>query len=108
MLGDVALAVNPHDERYQNLIGKIAILPLVGRNLPIIGDEYVDIEFGTGVLKVTPAHDPHDFELGKKHKLPIIKVIDERGFMNEKALRFSGLSREEAREKVVEKLKEEV
>ncbi len=107
MLGDVALAVNPHDERYQNLIGKIAILPLVGRNLPIIGDEYVDIEFGTGVLKVTPAHDPHDFELGKKHKLPIIKVIDERGFMNEKALSFSGLSREEAREKVVEKLKEE-
>ncbi|MBP9015256.1 MAG: valine--tRNA ligase [Candidatus Atribacteria bacterium] len=107
MLGDVALAVNPHDERYQNLIGKVAILPLVGRNLPIIGDEYVDIEFGTGVLKVTPAHDPHDFELGKKHKLPIIKVIDERGFMNEKALSFSGLSREEAREKVVEKLKEE-
>lgn len=107
MLGDVALAVNPHDERYKDLVGKIAILPLTGRELPIIADEYVDIDFGTGVLKVTPAHDPHDFELGRKHGLPLVKVIDEQGFMSEEALNFSGLSREEARERVVEKLKEE-
>ncbi len=106
MLGDVALAVNPRDERYQDLVGKVAILPLVGRELPIIADEYVDVDFGTGVLKVTPAHDPYDFELGRKHGLPLVKVIDERGFMSEEALQFSGLSREEARERVVEKLKE--
>jgi len=104
MLGDVALAVHPQDERYQNLIGKVVLLPLVGRELPIIADEYVDPQFGTGVLKVTPAHDPNDFELGKKHQLPLIKVIDSKGKMNQEAGVFAGLSREEAREKIIQEL----
>ena len=107
MLGDVALAVNPRDERYRAFVGQTVILPLMGREIPIIADEYVDMAFGTGVLKVTPAHDPHDFELGEKHGLPLVQVIDARGFMTEKAGRFAGLSREVAREMVVEALQAE-
>lgn len=107
MLGDVALAVNPNDERYRNFIGQRVVLPLMGREIPVIADEYVDVDFGTGVLKVTPAHDPHDFELGEKHGLPLVRVIDARGVMTEDAGRFAGLPREMARQKVVEALQEE-
>ncbi len=106
MLGDVALAVHPRDQRYRHLVGKIFVLPLVGREIPLIADDYVDMEFGTGVLKVTPAHDPRDFELGAKHKLPLVKVIDAKGMMTESAKEFAGLLRETAREKVVAALEE--
>jgi valyl-tRNA synthetase len=92
MLGDTAVAVNPEDDRYKHLIGKKVILPLVGRVIPIIGDEAVDPSFGTGALKVTPAHDADDFEIGKKHNLDFISVIDEKGFMNENAGKYKGLS----------------
>lgn len=77
MLGDTAIAVNPKDERYQKLIGKTVILPLVNREIPIVGDDYVDMEFGTGVDKITPAHDPNDYEVGRRHDLPILKVMNE-------------------------------
>ncbi|MGQ9472449.1 MAG: valine--tRNA ligase [Candidatus Caldatribacteriaceae bacterium] len=104
ILGDVALAVNPKDERYSDLVDKKVIVPFVHREIPVIADEYVDMTFGTGVLKVTPAHDPHDFELGMKHKLPLVRVIDARGFMTEEAGPFAGLAREVARQKVIETL----
>jgi valyl-tRNA synthetase len=105
MLADVALAVNPNDSRYFHLIGETAILPIVGRTLPIIADEYVDPEFGTGALKITPGHDPNDFEIGRKHELPEISVIGEDGRMNEAAgERFAGLTAMEAREAVVREL----
>ncbi len=107
MLGDTAIAVNPNDERYKHLIGKTAILPIVGRELPIIGDIYVDTEFGTGALKVTPAHDPNDFELGKKHNLEEIDIFDDSGFINENGGKFRGIDRFEARKKLVKELKEE-
>ncbi|MGA1861398.1 valine--tRNA ligase [Deferribacter thermophilus] len=105
MLGDTAVAVNPNDERYKHLIGKYAILPILNRRLPIIADEYVDMEFGTGALKVTPAHDPNDFELGKKYNLEEINVMDESGIINENGGKFKGLDRFEARKKIVEELK---
>jgi len=85
MLGDTAVAVNPDDERYQHLIGKTVILPLVNREIPIIADSYVDSEFGTGVVKITPAHDPNDFEVGLRHDLPQIRVLDDDGTMNSEA-----------------------
>ncbi len=107
MLGDVALAVHPEDPRYQEMLGKKVRLPLLGREIPVIADPYVDREFGTGVLKVTPGHDPHDFEIGRRHHLPVIQVIDSRGFMTGEAGPFAGLSREEARKKVLEALKRE-
>ncbi len=106
MLGDTAVAVNPADERYGSLIGKRLKLPLTSRIIPIIGDEYVDMEFGTGCLKVTPGHDPNDFELGRKHGLELIKVIDEDGCMTPEAGdRYRGMDRFECRKKVVEDLK---
>jgi len=105
MLGDTAVAVNPNDERYKHLIGKYAILPILNRRLPIIADEYVDMEFGTGALKVTPAHDSNDFELGKKYNLEEINVMDESGIINENGGKFKGLDRFEARKKIVEELK---
>ena len=107
MLGDTALAVNPHDERYRDVIGKVAILPLLGRELPIIADEYVDMEFGTGVLKVTPAHDPNDFAIGRKHHLEVINVFTEDARVNEHGGPYEGLSREEARARVVADLEVE-
>ncbi len=107
MLGDTAVAVNPEDERYKDLIGKKVILPLVGREIPIIADPYVDMEFGTGVLKITPAHDFNDFEIGKKHGLPAIKVIDEDGRITEEGGIYKGLDRFEARKRIVKDLKEE-
>jgi len=106
MLGDTAVAVNPNDDRYKHLIGKTVILPLVDREIPIIGDEYVDMEFGTGCLKVTPAHDPNDFLLGIKHKLDNISVMDENAAINENGGEFKGMDRFEARKAVVVKLAE--
>src|SRR4051794_23816979 len=108
MLADTAIAVNPSDERYTRLIGEAAILPLVGRRLPIIADEYVDPEFGTGALKITPGHDPNDFEIGRKHGLDEITVIGEDGRMTAAAgKRFAGLTVDEAREAVVAALRED-
>lgn len=105
MLADTAIAVNPGDERYRDLIGRTAILPLVGRRLPVIGDEYVKTDFGTGALKITPGHDPNDFEIGRSHGLSEITVIGEDGRMTEDAgPRFAGLTVDEARERVVEAL----
>jgi valyl-tRNA synthetase len=106
MLGDTAIAVNPEDERYTELIGRMAILPLVNREIPIIADEYVDKEFGTGAVKITPAHDPNDFEVGLRHDLQQIKVLDDGGCMNEAAGTYAGMDRYEARKKMVEDLKE--
>ncbi|GAB6038081.1 valine--tRNA ligase [Fundidesulfovibrio butyratiphilus] len=102
MLGDTAVAVHPEDERYAGLVGKSVTLPLAGRTIPIIADAYVDREFGTGCLKVTPAHDMNDFELGRRHNLPVMKVMDGQGLMNELAgPAYQGLTREECRKKVV-------
>lgn len=106
MLGDTALAVNPNDKRYKKFVNKKAILPIVERILPVIPDEYVDESFGTGVLKVTPAHDPYDFEIGKRHHLPQVKVLDEMGIMNENAGIYKGLERGECRKRLVKDLDE--
>ncbi|QER42033.1 valine--tRNA ligase [Thermodesulfobacterium sp. TA1] len=105
MLGDTAVAVNPEDERYKSLIGKFLVLPLLGRKIPIIADKAVDPEFGTGAVKVTPAHDFADFDMAKRHNLPLVKVIGEDGFMTEEAGPYKGLERYEARKKVLEDLK---
>jgi valyl-tRNA synthetase len=104
LLGDTAVAVNPSDERYGKFVGKHVILPIVDKKIPVIGDSYVDTSFGTGVLKVTPAHDLNDFEIGKRHKLDVVKVIDDEGKMNEKALHYKGMDRFEARTKIIEEL----
>ncbi|ABB15424.1 valine--tRNA ligase [Carboxydothermus hydrogenoformans] len=106
MLGDTAVAVHPEDERYRELIGKNVILPLVNRPIPVIADEYVDKEFGTGAVKITPAHDPNDFEVGLRHKLPQVVVLDDDAVMNENAGKYRGLDRYEARKKIVEDLKD--
>ena len=108
MLADTAVAVNPDDERYADLVGQHCVLPLVGRRLPIIADEHVDPEFGTGALKITPGHDPNDFEIGRKHGLEEIVVIGPDGRMTEEAgERFAGLTAAEAQEAVVAALREE-
>ena len=107
MLADVAVAVHPDDERYGHLIGKAVILPLVGRRLPIIADDYVKPEFGTGALKITPGHDPNDFEIGRRHDLPVLSVIGEDGRMNAEAGRFAGLTVAEAQAAVLEALEEQ-
>ncbi len=107
LLGDTAIAVNPDDDRYKHLIGKTAIVPLVGRKIPIIADSYVQIDFGTGVVKITPAHDPNDFEVGLRHNLPIINVMDENAVVNENGGKYCGLDRFAARKKIVEDLKSE-
>src|SRR3989440_3808615 len=104
MLADTAVAVNPDDERHRHLVGRTAILPLVGRELPIIADEYVKTDFGTGCLKITPGHDPNDFEIGRKHGLPEVTVIGEDGLMNGNAGEFAGLAALEARRAVVDAL----
>jgi valyl-tRNA synthetase len=106
LLGDTAVAVHPDDARYQQYIGKTVILPIVGRELPIIADSYVDREFGTGVLKVTPAHDHNDFELGMKHSLPIINVLTPEGIMNANAGKYQGLGRFECRKQILKDLRE--
>ena len=104
MLGDTAVAVHPEDERYAHLIGKKVLLPLMNREIPIIGDDMVDREFGTGVVKITPAHDPNDFEAGKRHNLPQIDVMTDDAHMNESAGAYAGLERFAARKKIVEDL----
>ena len=106
MLGDTAVAVNPKDERYKDVIGKMLKLPLTDREIPIIADDYVELDFGTGAVKITPAHDPNDFEVGLRHNLDVIRVMDDAGVMNENAGKFKGLDRFEAREKIVEELKQ--
>ena len=105
MLGDTAVAVNPLDERYREWIGTEVILPLMNRPIPVIGDEYVDVQFGTGALKITPAHDPNDFEIGKKHNLDLIKVIGEDGAMTDEAGLYKGLDRFDARKRILGDLK---
>jgi valyl-tRNA synthetase len=104
MLGDTAVAVHPEDERYSHLIGKNVLLPLMNREIPVIGDEMVDREFGTGAVKITPAHDPNDFEAGKRHNLPQIDVMTDDAHMNENAGQYAGLERFAARKKIVEDL----
>lgn len=104
MLGDTAVAVNPKDERYTHLIGKTIMLPVMNREIPIVADDYVDMEFGTGCVKITPAHDPNDFEIGNRHELPRILVMDEAGKMNENAGKYEGLDRFECRKQLVKDL----
>lgn len=106
MLGDTAIAVHPEDERYKELIGKMVILPIVNKEIPIIADEYVEMEFGTGVVKITPAHDPNDFEVGNRHDLPRINVMNEDGTMNELAGKYDGMDRFKARKAIVKELEE--
>ena len=107
LLGDTAIAVNPDDERYKDFVGKTVTLPLVGREIPVVADSYVDMEFGTGVVKITPAHDPNDFEVGLRHNLPIINVMDDTAHMNENAgEKYLGMDRYECRKAIVKDLEE--
>ncbi len=101
LLGDTAVAVNPEDERYKDFVGKTVTLPIVGREIPVVADSYVDMEFGTGVVKITPAHDPNDFEVGLRHNLPIINVMDDTAHMNKKAGKYEGMDRYECRKAIV-------
>ncbi len=106
MLGDTAVAVHPGDERYADLVGKTCELPFVNRQIPIVEDEYVDVEFGTGVVKITPAHDPNDFEVGKRHDLPVINIMNDDATINENGGKFAGMDRMAAREQIVKELDE--
>ncbi|MBP7737475.1 MAG: valine--tRNA ligase [Spirochaetes bacterium] len=107
MLGDTGVAVNPDDERYKDMVGKMVVLPLMDRRIPIFADHFVDKEFGTGLVKVTPAHDPNDFDMGKRHGLEEINILDKNGFINENGGPYRGLSRFDARKKVVEDLEKQ-
>ena len=107
MLGDTAIAVHPDDERYKDLIGKMVLLPIVNREIPIVADTYVDKEFGTGAVKITPAHDPNDFEVGLRHDLEEINILNDDGTINENGGKFAGMDRYEAREAIVKELEEE-
>ncbi len=104
MLGDTAVAVNPEDPRYKNLIGKTVVIPAVGREIPIIGDEYCEMEFGTGAVKITPGHDPNDFEVGQRHGLPVLRVYTDNGYINELGGKYVGLERFECRKAIVKDL----
>ena len=106
MLGDTAVAVNPSDKRYASFVGKMLSLPLTGRKIPVVADDYVDPEFGTGAVKITPAHDPNDFEVGLRKNLPMIRVMNDDGTMNEEAGRFAGLDRYEARKQIVSEMEQ--
>ena len=106
MLGDTAVAVHPDDERYKALVGKTVILPLVNKEIPIIADSYVEQDFGTGVVKITPAHDPNDFEVGLRHNLPVINVMDDGGVINENGGKYAGMPALEARKQIVKDLDE--
>ena len=106
MLGDTAIAVHPEDERYADVVGKMALLPLVNREIPIVADSYVDKEFGTGAVKITPAHDPNDFEVGKRNNLPEINVMNDDATINELGGKYAGMDRYEARKQIVADLKE--
>lgn len=107
MLGDTALAVNPNDDRYKELIGKSVILPLMNKEIPVVADEYVDMEFGTGVVKITPAHDPNDFEVGTRHNLEIINVLNDDATINENGGIYAGMERYEARKAIIADLEKE-
>ncbi len=104
--GDTAVAVNPKDPKYKHLVGKILVLPVNGREIPIVADNYVEMGFGSGAVKITPAHDPNDFEVGLRHNLPVIRVMDDNGVMNELAGKYNGLTRDECRKQIVEDLTE--
>ena len=104
LLGDTAVAVNPEDERYQDIVGKTLLLPLVDREIPVIADSYVDKEFGTGCVKITPAHDPNDFEVGKRHDLEEINIMNDDATINCPGTRYHGMERYEARKAVLEDL----
>lgn len=104
--GDTAVAVNPKDPKYKHLVGKILVLPVNGREIPIVADNYVEMGFGSGAVKITPAHDPNDFDVGLRHNLPVIRVMDDNGVMNELAGKYNGLTRDECRKQIVEDLKE--
>ena len=104
LLGDTAVAVHPDDERYKDIIGKTVTLPIVGREIPVVADSYVEMDFGTGVVKITPAHDPNDFEVGLRHNLEVINVMDDTAHMNEKAGKYEGMDRYECRKAIVEDL----
>lgn len=106
MFGDTAVAVNPEDERYKHLIGKNVILPVVNKPIPVVGDEHADMTFGTGCVKITPAHDPNDFEVGLRHNLEVVRVMNDDGTMNEHAGKYAGMDRYECRKALVEDLKE--
>ncbi len=106
LLGDTAVAVHPDDERYKDFVGKTVTLPIVGREIPVVADEYVEMDFGTGVVKITPAHDPNDFEVGLRHNLPVINVMDETAHMNENAGKYKGMDRYECRKAIVKDLEE--
>ncbi len=106
MFGDTAVAVNPKDKRYKHLIGKNVILPVVNKPIPVVGDGHADMEFGTGVVKITPAHDPNDFEVGLRHNLPVVRVMNDDGTMNALTGKYDGMDRYECRKKLVEELKE--
>jgi len=107
LLGDTAVAVNPNDERYKDMVGKTLILPIVHREIPIIADEYVEMDFGTGVVKITPAHDPNDFEVGLRHNLPVINVMTDDAKINNDYLKYAGMDRYDARKAIVKDLEEE-
>ncbi|KNF07665.1 valine--tRNA ligase ValS [Gottschalkia purinilytica] len=107
MLGDLAVAVHPEDERYKNLIGKMLILPLANREIPVVADEYVEMEFGTGAVKITPSHDPNDFEVGARHNLGQLKVMNDEGYINNQGGKYAGLERYEARKQIVKDLEDE-
>ena len=106
MLGDTAIAVHPDDERYKDIVGKKVILPIVNKEIPVVADNYVEIDFGTGVVKITPAHDPNDLEVGLRHNLPVINVLTEDGKMNENAGKYEGMDRYECRKAIVKELEE--
>ncbi|QNO17421.1 valine--tRNA ligase [Caproicibacterium amylolyticum] len=107
MLGDTAVAVHPEDERYKGMVGKTLILPLVGREIPVVADEYVERDFGTGVVKITPAHDPNDFEVGRRHHLDVINVMNDDGSINENGGKYAGMSGLDARKQIVKELDEQ-
>jgi len=104
MLGDTAVAVNPKDERYTHLVGKNVILPIMNRPIPVVADEYVDMEFGTGAVKITPAHDPNDFEVAERHSLPVIRVLDDSGYVNSFGGKYEGLYKDDARKQIVDEI----
>lgn len=105
ILGDTAVAVNPNDERYKHLIGKNVILPILNKSIPIVADDYVEMDFGTGVVKITPAHDPNDYMVGQRHDLEVINILNEDATLNDKCGKYAGMTREQAREEIVKDLK---
>ena len=107
MMGDTGVAVNPNDEKFKHLIGKTCILPIMNREIPIVGDEYCEIGFGTGAVKMTPAHDPNDFEVGLRHNLDVIRVIADNGTINENGGKYNGMDRYECRKALVKDLEEQ-